>query len=136
MKKTQNNRVRRKSTGVLINVVVGPILGVLAILICYVSLWGLSKAFYILHEFITGTVIPWIHGAWTYVVAVWVFVIVTTWLFSRLTRKKEKSKVNDVNTTPSSHEEWTGKFHSYKKNSFSPWNIGEFFYIKCIKSSK
>lgn len=91
-------------------IVFGPILAAFAISLVYVAWWGLSKLFYLLHGWMTASVVPWVEGAWPYVLVIWAFVLITSIAFAVLSDKKKAEKNSNVEQPNAFEEEFDISF--------------------------
>ena len=98
MKKTQNSARRTpkkvnvqdsKAIPILKSVLLGPVIVSFIIAAIYIAWWGLSKAFYVLHNWMTTSVLGWIEGAWPYVLGIWAFVLITSVAYAVFSEKKK-----------------------------------------------
>ena len=98
MKKTQNSARRTpkkvnapdsKAIPILKSVLLGPVIVSFIIAAIYIAWWGLSKAFYVLHNWMTTSVLGWIEGAWPYVLGIWAFILITSVAYVVMSEKRK-----------------------------------------------
>ena len=148
MKKTQNQaqpKTRRtkkvslpklksnsKATPIFKSVLLGPIIVSLIIAIIYVGWWGLSKLFYLLHGWMTTSVLSWAHGAWPYVLGIWAFVLITSVAYTLLSEKKKVTEKDmlEKNSNVSQADAFEGESEKVLKSLFN----GEDIYSDSSKS--
>lgn len=78
-----------KATPIFKAVLLGPIIVSFIIAIFYLAWWGLAKLFYLLHGWMTTSVLSWVEGAWPYVLGIWAFVLITSVAYTLLAEKKK-----------------------------------------------
>ena len=78
-----------KAMPIFKTVLLGPIIVSLIFAMIYLAWWGLSKLFYLLHGWMTTSVLSWVEGAWPYVLGIWAFVLITSVAYTLLAEKKK-----------------------------------------------
>lgn len=132
MKKTQNNSARNprskkkmnlpklnsssKAIPILKAVLLGPVIVSLIIAIIYVAWWGLSKLFYLLHGWMTTSVLSWVEGAWPYVLGIWAFFLITSVAYTLLAEKKKftEKAMLEKNSNVSQADAFEGESEVFK----------------------
>ena len=99
-----------KAANMLKAIVLGPIVATLAISVVYIAWWGLSKLFYLIHSWMIASVVPWVEGAWPYVLGIWAFVLITSIAFAVLSDKKKAGKNSNVEQSNAFEEEFDISF--------------------------
>ena len=69
------------NSGILGAVVLGPTILALIALVIYLGWWGVSKLFYLIHGWVSGTVWVWLQANWFVLLIAWGIIILASIIF-------------------------------------------------------
>ena len=78
------------SNGILKAVIVGPAILIVTAIVLYCGWWGVSKLFYTIHNWTTGSFLPWMGENWYIILIVWGLIILASVAFHYISSAKFK----------------------------------------------
>ena len=98
--------------------IIAPAISIGACTILYVVWWIFSKLFYTIHTWMTAGVWPWFKEAWGYIIGIWLFIIITSIIYTVIIEKKNFKK-QIIEEQEEQKEQKKEEIHNQIKNTLS-----------------